>query len=77
MSNELGYDPKGPTELIEIVSSEGNQYLLSDGTKVRSKAVLLNATKMVGQYNDRGEPIYVLQWSVVAHAEVPDGFKKK
>jgi hypothetical protein len=77
MSNELGYDPKGPTEPIEIVSSEGNEYLLSDGTKVRSKAVLLTAIKMVGQYNDRGEPICVLQWSVVAHVEVPDGLKKK
>jgi hypothetical protein len=75
----LGYDPKGPTEPVDIVSSkEGwSEYTLEDGSVIRAKGVLLDVKKMVGQYNQDGEPIYVLQLTLVNQARVPDLLKKK
>jgi hypothetical protein len=75
----LGYDPKGPTEPVDIVSSkEGwSEYTLEDGSVIRAKGVLLDVKKLVGQYNQDGEPIYVLQLTLVNQARVPDQLKKK
>jgi mRNA-degrading endonuclease YafQ of YafQ-DinJ toxin-antitoxin module len=76
---QLGYDPKGPTEPVDIVSSKDgwSEFTLTDGTVVRAKAALLDVKKMVGQYNADGEPIYVLQMTMVNQTRIPDGLKKK
>jgi len=79
MAVQLGYDPKGPTESVDIVSSKDgwSEYTLEDGTVIRGKAALLDVKKMVGQYNTEGEPVYVLQLTIVNQARVPDKLKKK
>jgi hypothetical protein len=76
---QLGYDPKGPSEPIDIVSSkEGwSEYTLADGTVIRAKGVLLDVKRLVNQYNPEGDPIYVLQLTMVNQARVPDNLKKK
>jgi hypothetical protein len=78
-SAQLGYDPKGPTESVDIVSSkEGwSEFTLQDGTIIRCKAILLDAKRMVGQYNDVGDPIYAMQVVMANQARVPDNLKKK
>jgi hypothetical protein len=50
---------------------------LEDGTVIRAKGVLLDVKKMIGQYNQDGEPVYVLQLTLVNQARVPDRLKKK
>jgi hypothetical protein len=79
MSVQLGYDPKGPSESIDIVASkEGwSEYTLVDCAVIRSKGVILDVKKMIGQYNIDGEPIYILQLTIVNQARVPDSLKKK
>ncbi|WP_298255835.1 hypothetical protein [Bradyrhizobium sp.] len=79
MQVSLGYDPKGPAEPIDIVSSKDgwSEFTLADGTVIRAKAAVLDVKKMVGQYNAEGDPIYVLQLTMVNQTRIPDNLKKK
>jgi hypothetical protein len=79
VSVHLGYDPKGPSEPVDIVSSKDgwSEYTLADGTVIRAKGVVLDVKKMTGQFNAEGEPIYVLQLTMVNQARVPEQLKKK
>jgi hypothetical protein len=74
----LGYDPKGPSESVDIVSSKDgwSEYNLADGTVIRAKAALLDVKKMTGQYSADGEPVYVMQLTMVNQAKVPEELKK-
>ena len=76
---QLTYDPSGPKELVDIVSSKDgwSEFTLEDGTVIRAKAVVLDVKKMVDQYNLEGEPIYEMQLTMVNQARVPDNLKKK
>jgi hypothetical protein len=76
---QLGYNPNGPKESVDIASSKDgwSEFTLADGTVIRAKAVLLDVKKMVDQYNADGEPIYELQLTMVNQARVPDQLKKK
>jgi hypothetical protein len=76
---QLGYDPTGPKEPVDIMSSKDgwSEFTLSDGTVLRAKAVVLDVKKMLGQYNQEGEPIYEMQLTMVSQARVPDELKKK
>jgi hypothetical protein len=79
MQVQLGYDPTGPVEQVDIVSSKDgwSEYTLQDETVIRAKAVVLDAKKMVGQFNAQGEPIYVLQLTVINQVKAPAHLKKK
>jgi hypothetical protein len=75
----LGYDPSGPKEPVDIVSSKDgwSEFTLSDRTVLRAKVVILDVKKMVDQYNQEGEPIYEMQLTMVSQARVPQELKKK
>jgi len=79
MPFQLGYDPAGPTESMDIVSSKDgwSEYTLADGAVIRVKGVLLDVKRLIGQYKPDGEPIYVMQITMVNQARVPDNLKKK
>jgi hypothetical protein len=78
ISVQLGFDPKGPAEPVDIVSSkEGwSEYTLVDGAVIRSKGVILDVKKMIGQYDADGDPIYILQLTIVNKVRVPGKLKK-
>jgi hypothetical protein len=75
----LGYDPLGPKEPVDIVSSKDgwSEFQLADGTVIRSKAVVLDVKKMTGQFNQDGEPIYELQLTMINQTRAPAELKKK
>jgi hypothetical protein len=75
----LGYDPTGPKESVDILSSKDgwSEFNLADGSTIRAKAVILDVKKMVGQFNADGEPVYELQLTMVNQTRVPDKLKKK
>ncbi len=79
MQPPLGYDPVGPSQPVDIVSSKDgwSEFTLQDGTVIRAKAALLDVKKMIGQYTPEGDPIYVLQLTMVNQARVPDNLKRK
>jgi S-adenosylhomocysteine hydrolase len=74
-----GYDPTGPSEPVDIVSSkEGwSEFTLQDGTVIRAKAVLLDVKKMINQFNAEGDPIYLMQMIMANQTRVPTSLKKK
>jgi hypothetical protein len=76
---QLGYDPAGPKESVDIVSSKDgwSEYQLADGTVLRAKTVVLDVKKLIGQYNQDGEPVYEMQMTMVNQARVPENLKKK
>jgi hypothetical protein len=73
-----GYNPTGKMEVMDIVSSKEawSEYTLNDGTKIRAKAVLLDVKKAVGQFSLEGEPVYVMQITMVNNAIVPDELRR-
>ncbi len=79
LSLDFGYDPRGPWQPVDIVSTkEGwSEFALEDGTIIRAKAVLLEVKKMTGQFNAEGEPIYQMQIIMANQARVPNRLKKK
>lgn len=74
-----GYDPSWKLEPIDIVSSKDSwtEYELADGTVLRAKAVVLDVKKAVGQYSPDGDPIYVLQTTLLHQIRAPETLKKK
>ena len=76
----LGYDPAGPMEQRDVVSSKDgwSEYELDDGSVIRAKAVIVDVKRAVGQFNAvNGDPTYVLQLSVVSNLKAPDHLKKQ
>jgi hypothetical protein len=74
-----GFDPTGPSEPVDIVSSkEGwSEFTLQDGTVIRAKAVLLDVKKMINQFNPEGDPVYVMQIIMANQTRVPANLKRK
>jgi hypothetical protein len=76
---QFGFDPKSRSESVDIVSSKDgwSEFTLADGTVIRAKAVLLDVKKLVEQYNTAGEPVYMMQMTMINQTRVPDNLKKK
>jgi hypothetical protein len=74
----FGYNPTGPAEQKDIVNIKTgwSEFTLDDGTIVRAKAALVEAKKLVGQFTPNGEPIYLMQMSLVNEIVVPERLKK-
>ena len=74
----LGYDPTGKTEPVDIVAMKDgwSEYTLADGTVLRVKAVILDVRRAVDQYSANGDPVYIVQATIVNHAKAPEKLKK-
>ena len=64
--------------VIDISSSQEhwNQYLLDDGTVLKLKVVATEILRMDDQYDQEGNPIYVVKSTNVVSVIVPEGLKK-
>lgn len=65
----------------EIISFRGdvehwNEYLLDDGSVVRMKAVVTEIVRIEGQYDQEGNPAYMVFSTNVTHVFSPEGLKK-
>jgi hypothetical protein len=74
----LGYDPTGPMESVDIVSSKvgWSEFTLQDGSVIRAKAAVLDVKKAIGQFSVEGDPVYVLQLTMVNQVKAPPELKK-
>ena len=53
-----------------------NEYLVDDGTVVRIKLVVTEILKVEGEYDQQGNPIYVVQSTSVMSVNAPENLMK-
>lgn len=54
-----------------------NEYLLEDGTVLKMKLVLKKVYRVDGEYDEEGNPVYVMQSTNVTSVSAPSDLKKK
>jgi hypothetical protein len=66
-------------EDIDITQSSEhwNQYLLEDGTTIKMKLVATKIVRLVGQFDQLGNPVYFVNSTNVVSVECPSNLKKK
>ena len=65
-------------EQVEISSSseQWNQYVLEDGTLLKLKPVATKVVRLVNQYDQAGNPVYLIQSNNVFSMDCPEKLKK-
>lgn len=58
-------------------SEKWNEYLLEDGTVLKMKLVLKKVFKVDGEFDEEGNPVYVMQSTNVTSISAPNDLKKK
>jgi hypothetical protein len=66
----------------EIIPFRGNvehwnEYLLDDGSVVRSKVIAVEMVRVDGQYDAEGNPLYIINSTNINHVSSPDELKGK
>ena len=64
-----------PVEINQS-SERWNEYLLEDGTVLKMKLVLKKVYKVEGEYDEEGNPVYVMQSTNVTAVSSPKELKK-
>ncbi len=64
-----------PVEINQS-SERWNEYLLEDGTVLKMKLVLKKVYKVDGEYDEEGNPVYVMQSTNVTAVNSPNDLKK-
>jgi hypothetical protein len=68
--------PGTATKVVAIQAEPWTEYLLDDGTILRLKVMLFEATRVDDAYEQDGTPVYAAKWGVVQHAQAPDSLKR-
>jgi hypothetical protein len=58
-------------------SERWNEYFLEDGTVLKMKLVLKKVFKVDGEFDEEGNPVYVMQSTNVTSVSTPGDSKKK
>jgi len=69
-----------PGTVAQVAGNQGEpwtEYLLGDGTVLRLKVVLFEATKVDDAFEQDGTPVYITKWGVLQHSSSPDAIKKQ
>lgn len=74
--------PGGPSrdaELVEVQQSseQWNQYLLGDGSVVRMKTVVTEVWRLIDEYDQEGNPVYLVRSRNVLAVTTPDEMRKQ
>lgn len=72
--------PDGPAE-AEVIgfrsqSEDFNQYFLDDGTVLKIKMVVTEILRIEGQYDQQGNPSYLVSSQQVLSVDAPDNLRK-
>ena len=72
-----GQPPK-EAELVEVTNAQENwnQYLLSDGSVLKTKAVVTEVWRVIDEYDADGNPSYVLRTGGIMVVNAPDSLRK-
>ena len=71
-------EPPKEAELVEVTSSseQWSSYLLSDGTQVKQKVVLTEIWRVIDEYDNEGNPVYVLKSSGIINIQAPEELRR-
>jgi hypothetical protein len=61
---------------FKTIKEEWNEYDLTDGTRIRLKSVASNMVRVINEYDNDGNPIYLVKSSNVLALSVPDNLKR-
>ena len=63
---------------VEESSERWSEFKLEDGAVFRIKAALVSAVRIEGQYDQQGNPAYIMNITpVIAPIEIPESLRKK
>jgi hypothetical protein len=76
--------PLGPggslkdAELVEVhrTNELWNDYLLGDGTVLKMKTIVTEVWRVVGEYDNDGNPIYIVRSTNVLNINAPEELRK-
>ena len=54
-----------------------NTYLLEDGSVMKLKTVVTNVVKVIGQYDNEGNPVYVVKSGNIVTVTSPEHLRRK
>jgi hypothetical protein len=71
-------EPPKEAELVEVTSSSEpwSTYLLADGSHLRMKVVLAEVWRVIDEYDNDGNPVYVMQSTGIVNLQSPDELKR-
>ncbi len=77
--------PFGPNQelkdavLVDVVESKEPwaEYQLSDGASLKTKSVLFEIWRVKDEYDQEGNPMYVIKSGHLVNINAPDALKKK
>ena len=58
---------QGTPLTMQTSSEPWSEYLTSDGSIVRAKCIVLEVTRVDGEYTPEGEPVYACKSQIVHH----------
>ena len=67
----------GQTVEFDVEKENWNIYSLEDGTKLRMRSVVAQLIRLENEYNQQGDPVYLVNSQNIVSADVPDHLKKK
>lgn len=70
---EFDATPVTPTS----TSEHWNQYLLDDGSVVRTKLVATEFSRIDGEYDTDRNPVYFIKWTTVVAVESPEELRQR
>jgi hypothetical protein len=70
--------PQGRMKDVSVVKTKEawNEFKLSDGTVLLVKPAIVEARRVIGQYNPDGEPLYVISIAMVTRTRAPQSLKQ-
>ncbi len=73
--------PDGSEAEAEVVGNRAtgehwNEYLLDDGTVVRLKPIVTEVLRVIGQYDNEGNPLYIVSATNVIAVDAPDEIRR-
>jgi len=61
---------------FKVLKEDWNEYDLADGTRVKVKYVASNMVRLINEYDNDGDPIYLVKSSNVLALSVPENLKR-
>jgi hypothetical protein len=82
MPNRRKINFQGKEVVAESVDFEADKeqwstYILHDGSQLKVKAVVTEVARLEGVFDQKGDPVYMIQASQVMHVSAPESLRKQ